>query len=406
MTEPQLLDLATPAGRRRGLDLLVRGIPLVNAALGVSLPLPVLDRWQPSVLDDDALADPDVYYLALLAAMLDVPALRGGDRLVLPPEVAAWSAEAVRLAPGEATVLTLGTASDAALIDEARRRFRVTPVEPFGGIDDHDLLFTKLNHRFWETIASNAMRSAGLEYVRPLGTSGRWRDSRITEVVLTAIDRLHRSNLDRGAPNGSVSMDRRWLGVSLSNGETSVEQELREPLAAVARGAIIGMTLGFAAIAEGPTWQLAEGSLAKGLFWSRELEGLLSRIASRSDRLLVIGPPHLARTGFRDRDLPVDRLVVPGTLIHPLWPAVVAVAMGTLDVLVEEGVSLSVLVQGAVTGALIGVTVMLWRDVSTRGVVRYLDLGQVLDVAAPGDPRRGGWLRRIGPVDPSVLTQV
>jgi hypothetical protein len=404
-----VLDLGTPAGRRRGLETLERGIPLVNRCLGLGIPTPSHRRWSVADLDDEACRDPDVYYARLLGAILDTP-LRAGEAWErLLPDVGRLVPDRFRLTDEPEVLRAMRDRPEPELIEHGLSRYRMPPVDAGWRLDAADLGYVKINHAFWESVALVALRQAGLEYTRPHSYSDRFVESRFSHLVAHAIDLVHRANIADGAPPGTVSQEGAWLGVAFSNGELRAEEDLVPPIHPVARGALMGMDLVFGELAAVPSWLLADGGLAKMLFWDGALDAVLQRFSDASEVLLFVVPPHLAGTRLRGRAGRTEHLVLPGTAVHPLWPAVLPMVLGTFEELLEQGRSVGVLLQAAVMAGLAGLAVRQWRRTATVGTLRLFDLGRVLDLAAVGRGGSGAWtakddvIEQLRVTGPSIL---
>ena len=389
-------DLADAAGRRRGLEQLQRGLPLLETALGVTLPRPALRRWSLSILDDVACADPDIFFGALVDALFDTPFPLAADWMQLVPRIGALLPWPVDLRDASPQLRRLLPAADETLAALARDRYRLEVVDPFPAIDQGDLVYGKINHGFWEFLALVPLEAAGLTPPRPLRVWDMHVASRLPELVAWVIERLRRHHAGRGWPDGTVSVPGAWFGIHFRSGERLAAAELELPLSDVVRGAILGMAhlLG----ADGPpdAWWFADGSMPKQLFWNGRLDAFLRALADVSDVMVLAGPPNVMSGGVRGWDGPVEHLVLPAGWIEPQWPVVLPVLLGAVDALLDRYRRITVLAQGAEIGGLLPPLIHLVRatDPARRGVVRCIDLGQVLDLAAPDHPGAGGWIHK------------
>lgn len=399
------LDLRTPEGRLRGLDALTRGIPIINDTLGLEVPSPQLLRWDPAVLADPALADPDVYYTALLGAVFDRPVTEESWRGEL------WRGGALLqgrhgLGVAASAATALASFDDHALVAHADRSRALVAVRVPADIDDQDLIYAKINHGMWENIAYSAMTGAGLDYVRPFGVPTEELDSGLAPLLTVMLSRLHAHHLARGAPVGTLSADRAWFGVSYTNGEQVAALDMEPPLHPVTRGAIIGLDVACSALVPGtpPRWSLADGSLMKTLFWEHGLDPFMRRLAEATDLMVTIGPPHLEGTAVDGWTGPTRWLPVPGSRVDWLWMTVLPVLVGIIEQQLAIARRVTVLAQASVLAGVLGPVLTMHRATEKDGTtLRYLDLGQVMDVAAPDDPRAGTWVRRTRSMPPSIL---
>jgi hypothetical protein len=276
----------------------------------------------------------------------------------------------------------------------ASTRFSIEQVDLLAGIHDKDFVYAKINHGFWEYLTFVGCGQAEREHYRPWARFPLYDRSRFSDVVRIALDSLHRKNLALGFSAGAISVKDFSFGLSFGSGDCPTCEDLTLPLHPVVKGAAIGCASFFAEMGGADCWHVSDGCAPKSLFSSDQLGHLFERLSARSDALVFIVPPHLASIALRGWNGPSFAIVVPGQNVNELWPAVLPTLIGMLDRVLSKYPRVSILAQAAETAGLLGIVLCLLRGRHPTCVTRYIDLGQVLDVAASSVPDAGPWVRR------------
>lgn len=382
------------------LDAFDHGRPIVERLLGVALPAPDPTRAArlAGSADPDPRSAPDRWYGTLLAAMAGegLDAELGWVRL-LPSFAALVPDDRMRAARADA--VDLARLEDEALVRLVAERVDIREVDLVASVAAGPFVSIKLNHGFWECVTRTAYGVAGLPYYRDWTPWAEHVAGRFDDLTLLALDRVHSAGIAGPAGAGWLCGDRFAFGLSPRNGDDRAWASLVPPLHPNAHGATVGFLAVLGALAPGVTWHVADGSAAKQLVWEDRVAVLASTLAAATDALLVIGPPHLADLDVPAFDGTRESLIVPERFVHEQWPAVLPILVGRIAALAEDGRRVTVIVQAGATAALVGLVMALWSADRAMAQVRYLDLGQLLDIVARDDPRAGTWVNKDRVVD-------
>jgi hypothetical protein len=361
---------------------------------------------------DEALA-------AFLAATLDLPPAAALPRRVARDQ---WADETTRLVAAsggryelrreyreqrlsETLKATAAVVTPESLVATLSQRFEVADLTDFRTAGDSDICYLKINHGFWEQLyAIFAAPDPGRMRVRdPARFRGQYVASGfldalaavIAEVVIQEHERLRFAGVHFGVSLASGIHDH--AEVIAGFGDRSPDKQK------IVLGSAIGLLAWWETLfpAHRPTF--VDGSFPKRGLATGALRETLAWAAARSERIVFVVPPHLAGIRLADAGIPQESILVPGDTVHESWAACLeATARHVLARLADDG-SVLVITQSAVFSALLGLFLVHVRGqvVPSASRLRYFDLGQALDVAAP---HAGGlWMRRRTTGDASVF---
>jgi hypothetical protein len=387
-------DTLSDRGRRRhGLELLERGSGLVSRCLPIDVPVPISRRWRVDTLTNERFEDPDEYFGALVCALFDDPDCG-------PSGWTRWLSRYATLLSGRSlaklayqAIAPLAAIPDEELIRRADNQFDVHAVNLLDGVGQRRFNYCKVNHGFWEylTLLSQETPQEG-----PAGgvvRSPLYDESEFTELMLLCIETIARRLTADGAVSASLAAAQYAFGISFGNGEVPVHEEMVAPLHPRIRAAMRGALGAIPAVVPSQRIEVADGSAPKQLFWNDRLDVLCSAIVDASDAVVFIVPPHLRRLAIRGWEGPLFRIVIPGTHVEHLWPAVVPFVIGAVDETAERYRRTTVITQSSLMSAVISVALELATARRDGRSLRYVDMGQVLDVAGYPEPA-GPWAGR------------
>lgn len=338
----------------------------------------------------------------------------------LPPE--AWQAATARLvaAAGPAfqqcrhdrearltanVIETAAAVTVESLTDFAAARIEIAAAPDLEHSLPNDFCYVKINHGFWEQLYA-LFAPADPSRMRVTDPQ-RFRGQYLTSAFLDALAQVLK--------NGSHTVGDRLrfpavhLGVSLASG-THDHLDVLSGFAArsptekkIVIGAAIGLVSWWATLAPGRRPAFCDGSFPKRGLATGRLHKTLARAAGCSERIVFVVPKHLAGIRLAETTIPQESLLVSSTTVHESWAAGLhAIAGHVLGRLAADGRVL-VITQSAVFSALLG---FFLADAKRRLLpaasrLTYLDLGQVLDVAAPD--AGGHWARTHARGDTSLF---
>ena len=287
----------------------------------------------------------------------------------------------------------------------AAARITIDPVPDLHEFDSADLCYVKINHGFWEQLYAlfGEREAARMRIVDPRRFHARYVASAFADALAAATAAIARPDGPR------LGFDGVLLGASLDNGTLDHDAILAgfpSRTAADQRiflGAAIGLTAWWESLFPGLRPAFCDGSFPKRGLATGRLRQTLAWAADRSDRIVFVVPPHLARIRLADTTLPQESVLVPAKSVHESWiDCLHATAGHVLARLATDGRVL-VITQSAVFSALLG---FFLADARRRlplpdTCLRYFDLGQALDVAAPDTG--GRWVRRNQAGDESLF---
>lgn len=291
-------------------------------------------------------------------------------------------------------LLTMPAIRSQNLRSEVERRLavRARPSRTF----DEEFMYVKINHGFWEQMywlcapvydeASMRPHDRDL-YERSYARSGFVRA--LFHLIREAAREVENSI---GFPSLS-------FGFSLSNGDEDhahvlerfdlMESQFKPVVLGAAAGSLACLQSLFGA----RRCIFDDGSLPKCGLRTGELEMLVAALTRDADRICFVTPPHLAGVRLSMAPQPHQQMFVSGTLAHEGWLAGLYATSAALFERLRAGETIVVFAQAAVFAALLGLF-MRSAALALRppGRLRFLDLGQVLDIAAP--TAGGRWAQR------------
>ena len=287
----------------------------------------------------------------------------------------------------------------------AAARIAIDPVPDLRELDAADLCYVKINHGFWEQLYAlfGEREAARMRIVDPRRFHARYVASAFADALAAATAAIARPDGPR------LGFDGVLLGASLDNGTFDHDAvlagfpHLDAAGQRITLGAAIGLTAWWESLFPGLRPAFCDGSFPKRGLATGRLRQTLAWAADRSDRIVFVVPPHLARIRLADTPLPQESVLVPAKSVHESWiDCLHATAGHVLARLATDGRVL-VITQSAVFSALLG---FFLADARRRlplpdTCLRYFDLGQALDVAAPDTG--GRWVRRNQAGDESLF---
>ena len=270
---------------------------------------------------------------------------------------------------------------------------------------DRDFWYFKINHGYWEqlfrifgTYDASKMRVPDAAPFRHA-----YVDSGFTFVLEALMLRLARVQARR------VSFPDVYFGFSLQAGSESHETLLEgfpsRPVMAqrIPLGAAIGLFAVFGSVFGDCRITLEDGSFPKRAAMAGTLRETLLGFARHADRILFVVPPHLQGVTLTGVDTPQETLVLPGTRVHECWAAALWSVGREIFQRLETDERVMVITQSAVFAAMLGLFLRAAKHALglEHRRIFFLDLGQVLDSAAP--TRGGPWITRYEVGDPSLF---
>lgn len=292
-----------------------------------------------------------------------------------------------RLAAELTAVAPLVTAES--LVAFARERLEIAAPPDFTALGDVDLVSVKINHGLWEHIywmfaAPDLGRMRVAESAR---FKARYVASGFLDFLTLAIERVSRREA------AGLRFPGLHFGVSLASG-THAHADVLAGFAArpprqqlIMIGAAIGLVAWWETLAPGCRPAFCDGSFPKLGLATGTLRTTLAWAAARSERIVFVVPPHLATVRLADVNTPQETVLVPPTTIHESWaPCLEATARHVLGRLAADGRVL-VITQSAVFSAALGAFLLDARRrlLPTDARLRFFDVGQALDIAAPAE---------------------
>jgi hypothetical protein len=296
----------------------------------------------------------------------------------------------------EALVTIAPEVSATTLASFAAARIAIDPVPDLREFDAADLCYVKINHGFWEQLYAlfGEREATRMRIVDPRRWHVRYVSSAFADALAAATAAIARPDGPR------LGFDGVLLGASLGNGNLEHDAvlagfpHLDAAGQRIALGAAIGLTAWWESLFPGLRPAFCDGSFPKRGLATGRLRQTLAWAADRSDRIVFVVPPHLARIRLADTTLPQESVLVPAKSVHESWiDCLHATAGHVLARLATDGRVL-VITQSGVFSALLGFFLAnARRRLPLPGTcLRYFDLGQALDVAAPD--AGGQWVRR------------
>jgi hypothetical protein len=169
-------------------------------------------------------------------------------------------------------------------------------------------------------------------------------------------------------------------------------RDIRPPLLAYIRGAMVGTLSCFEAAKFGKRFRVADGVAAKKLVYENRLRTFCEALKRISDVIVFVVPDHLREIALVGWSGPTEHIVVPSRRICEFWPSVVPYVVGKIHALRHRYPRVTILMQAAVMTAPIG-AVLSRMVASPGGRIHAYDLGQVLDLAEPPGRRTYKWAK-------------
>lgn len=345
----------------------------------------------------------DEFFTAFVAELLDLDPAAAAIRAVSPD---GWPAETSRLvaragprywrrrqdreqrlAANLAAVAPLVTPES--LPSFVAERIEVAAPPDLTDPGDHDLCYLKINHGLWEHLYwmfadpdPRRMRLTESDRFRP-----RYVDSGFLDLLEIMVRRVSR------AERGRLRFPGLHMGVSLASGThdhpdvvaSFTSRPPRQQL--VIMGAAIGLVAWWETLFPGLRPDFCDGSYPKRGLATGALKTTLERAAATSERIVFVVPPHLAAIRLAGVTIPQETVVVPPTTVHESWiPCLAATSRHVLGRLATDGRVL-VITQANVFSAPLGGFLLDARRrlLPADARLRFFDLGQALDVAAPAE---------------------
>ena len=308
----------------------------------------------------------------------------------------------------EALAAVAAQVSPATLAWFSAARLDIASVPDFRELGDADVCYVKINHGFWEQIYAlfgdpDPVRMRINDAQRVQWLRGCYINSGFADALAAATAAVAR-------PHGPLlRFDGVYLGVSLHNGGLDHEAVLAHfptwdaAMQRVPLGAAIGLAAWWDSLFPELRPAFCDGSLPKRGLNTGRLRETLTWAADRSDRIVFVVPPHLARVRLGGTAIPQETVVIPAQAVHESWVDCLRAAAGHVFARLASDGRVLVMTQSAVFSALLG---SFLADARRRlplpgTVLRYFDLGQALDVAAPN--AGGPWVRRNRVCDSSLF---
>lgn len=399
MPEPD--SLANPEIRKLGVERLGAGVAALERLFGLSLP-GAPGPVPPAALDAPEAADPDVHHMHLSEALLP-----GFDRARdgwqgLARAQADLLPDLPAVARIDARAAALFGQPEGDLVARARALFTLVEQDAAGlaaGGGDLRHVHARENHGYWEHFTHSGLVAGAdprlalfLGRRRPyleryLPVTRRYRACGFLRLHLAALRRLA-GLADAGAAatarQVTLATPDLSLGVGLYNGDVRFCRTLAQPLAPVPRGALPGLLACFEAVFPAArNIRLTDGALTRQILLERGLQAFVAAATREADAILFVVPPHLRRITLAGAGTPHYRCLVPGTRVHELWPAVLALLLGHARALFARHARLTVFVQAGSMGLPIVAALHGLAQDRPGLALRCYDLGQVLDTADP-----------------------
>lgn len=352
----------------------------------------------------------DDVYAEFLAQVLDLAPAQTQPRPAAPQQ---WLAETarlvtaagpgfsrrrqdreVRLAANVEAIVPLVTAES--LPSFVAERIDIAAAPDFALLADTETCYVKINHGFWEQLYALFGRpdAERMRIKEPARFHTQYVESGFLDALEVAIGRVARPE---GHRLGFPGMH---LGISLASGSHDHPELLarfaERPAArrSIVLGAAIGLVAWWETLAPGLQPSFCDGSFPKRGLATGALPAALDAAAARSERIVFVVPPHLATIRLAGARIPQESVLVPPTTVHESWAACLAATAGHVLARLAADGRVLVITQSAVFSAVLGAFLLDARRrlLPADARLRFFDLGQALDVAAPA--AGGPWARQ------------
>lgn len=278
----------------------------------------------------------------------------------------------------------------------AAERIDIAAAPDFRSRGDAEVCYVKINHGFWEQLYAlfGTPDAERMRIREPAKFRTQYVESAFLDALAAAIGRVARPD------TGRLRFPGIDFGISLASGSHDHPEVLarfdERPAArrSIVLGAAIGLTAWWGTLFPGLRPAFCDGSFPKRGLATGTLPAALESAAGRSERIVFVVPPHLATIRLTSASIPQETVLVPPTTVHESWAACLsAVAGHVLARLAADGRVL-VITQSAVFSAVLGAFLLDARRrlLPPDAQLRFFDLGQALDVAAPATG--GHWARQ------------
>ncbi|MFM8414433.1 MAG: hypothetical protein ACKOCX_06885 [Planctomycetota bacterium] len=275
-------------------------------------------------------------------------------------------------------------------------RLDIAAVPDFASLADAEPCYVKINHGFWEQLYALFGRpdAERMRIKEPARFRTQYVESAFVDALAVALGRVARPEAHR------LRFPGMHLGVSLASGSHDHPELLArftERSAArrsIVLGAAIGVVAWWETLCPGLQPAFCDGSFPKRGLATGALQAALDAAAERSERIVFVVPPHLAGIRLAGARIPQETVLVPPTTVHESWAACLAATAGHVLARVAAEGRVLVITQSAVFSALLGAFLLDARRtlLPPDARLRFFDLGQALDVAAPA--AGGPWARQ------------
>ena len=275
-------------------------------------------------------------------------------------------------------------------------RLDIAAVPDFASLADAELCYVKINHGFWEQLYALFGRPdpERMRIQEPARFVGQYVESGFIDAMAVAIGRVARPEAHR------VRFPGMHLGVSLASGSHDHPELLarfaERPAGrrSIVMGAAIGLIAWWETLFPGLAPAFCDGSFPKRGLATGALQAALETAAARSERIVFVVPPHLATIRLAGAGIPQETVLVPPKTVHESWAACLTTTAGHVLARLAADGRVLVITQSAVFSAVLGAFLLDARRrlLPADARLRFFDLGQALDVAAPA--AGGPWARQ------------
>jgi hypothetical protein len=360
------------------------------------------------IVAEERYKDPDLFFRLLkqclaqrgatftpdFAGLTDI--LSSSTHLLL--DLARDDSAAMAMGVFDACVDRLSEESDENLIRLTDTSIRLDG-RPFSSfINDRTYLYAKVNHGYWEHLVNLRFDRTGRPYYRYFGP---WIKSRNFEV--SGFNHFFFTIARRYLPqhDGSLPMPDTHLGIAFDAGDGT--PVYTSPLPPPVRGAMIGglsfLEAMFGVVSRNTQVSLAAGYTAKRMVLDDSFGEFVDAVAAKSDLVMFIVPTHLQRVALaRAGKYASTTFVVPATYIHELWLPVLAAAASAMSEAFSRFPAVTIFTQaGVMSYPLMILAKVIQTKTAPDCALRYVDLGQALDIATIGtEVPAPSWVRRKG----------
>jgi hypothetical protein len=242
--------------------------------------------------------------------------------------------------------------------------------------DEHPVIYSKINHGYWEFLLNGFADIDGDERYRDLSKSlltKALKDSGFHAILFDAFKSLGVDGFD--SPELKI-------GVSLTAGNIPHKETVATELTAGSRGALVGLSSLLSALENTSPIRLYEGAAPRDMIKDGTFKDFFDSQLNSFDAVLLLVPP-----GFKAMQFPKYRgrvhcVTVPAQVVHDTSRVLIPVIMSVVSKLSRKYERLCVITQSAVLAPLVAVYVYQLLKPGKNNV-SFFDLGRVLDVTRP-----------------------